>query len=147
MVRRIVRRSVRAILLDEHDRLVLIKRVKPGQAPYWTTPGGGLESTDASLEAALRRELHEELGAEADRFAQVYLFTAPDGEGVSMQHFFACRLLRMDERVRTGQEFADPSRGGYRLDRVMIDKLPAVDLKPDALKEFIAANEEALLSV
>lgn len=126
---------------------MLIKQVKPCQAPYWTTPGGGLESTAASLEAALRRELREELGAEADRFAQVFLFTMPNGEGVSVRHFFACRLLRMDEDARTGQELADPSRGGYQLDRVMIDNLPAVDLKPDALKEFIAANEKALLSV
>ncbi|SCL19831.1 NUDIX hydrolase [Micromonospora inyonensis] len=146
-MRQIVRRSVRAVLLDEDDRLVLIKRIKPGQAPYWTTPGGGLESTDVSLEAALRRELHEELGAEADRFAQVFLFTAPVGDGVSVQHFFACRLRELNEDARTGEEFVDPSRGGYHLDRVTIDKLPAVDLKPDALKEFIISNEEALLSV
>ncbi|MCM0677312.1 NUDIX domain-containing protein [Micromonospora phytophila] len=146
-MRQIVRRSVRAILLDKDGRLVLIKRIKPGQAPYWTTPGGGLESTDVSLEAALRRELHEELGAEADQFAQVFLFTAPDGGGVSVQHFFACRLLQVQEDARTGQEFADPSRGDYQLDRVTIDKLPAVDLKPDALKGFIASNEEALLSL
>jgi ADP-ribose pyrophosphatase YjhB (NUDIX family) len=138
---------VRAILLDEDDRLVLIKRIKPGQAPYWTTPGGGLESTDESLEAALRRELQEELGAEAARFAQVFLFTAPAGDGVSVQHFFACRLLQLKEDARTGEEFADPSRGDYQLDRVTLDKLPAVDLKPDALKEFITCNEEALLSV
>ncbi|BCB74519.1 hypothetical protein GCM10022251_74400 [Phytohabitans flavus] len=146
-MRKIVRRSVRAILIDEDDRLVLIKRIKPGSSPYWTTPGGGLESTDATLEAALRRELREELGAEADGFAQVFLFTAPDGDGVSVQHFFACRLVRLHEAERTGPEYADPSRGGYELDRVTIDELSAVDLKPDVLKGFIASNEEALLSV
>jgi len=147
VVRRIVRRSVRAILLDEDDRLVLIKRIKPGQAPYWTTPGGGVEPTDVSLEAALRRELQEELGVEADRFAQVFLFTAPAGEGVSVQHFFACRLLRLNEDARTGQEFAEPSRGGYQLDRIRIDELPAVDLKPEGLTEFISSNKEALRSM
>ncbi|MEU1585431.1 NUDIX hydrolase [Micromonospora sp. NPDC005710] len=146
-MRRIMRTSVRAILLDEEDRLMLIRRTKPGQAPYLTTPGGGVESTDASLEAALRRELYEELGAEADRFAQVFLFTAPTGQGVAVQHFFVCRLLQLNEDARTGQEFADPSRGGYQLGRLRIDELPAVDLKPDALKGFITSNEEALLSV
>ncbi|MEV7230303.1 NUDIX domain-containing protein [Polymorphospora sp. NPDC051019] len=145
-MRQIVRRSVRAILLDDDDRLVLIKRIKPGRTPYWTTPGGGLESTDVSLESALRRELYEELGAEADRFAQVFLLTAPAGEGVSVQHFFTCRLLQLKGEARTGQEFLDPSRGDYQLDRVTIDKLSTVDLKPDALKEFITSNEEALLS-
>ncbi|MBQ1027965.1 NUDIX domain-containing protein [Micromonospora sp. C95] len=107
-MRRIVRRSVRAILLNEEDRLVLIKRIKSGQAPYWTTPGGGVESTDGSLEAALRRELHEELGAEADRFVQVFLFTAPVGDG---GHFFVCRLLELREDARTGPEFDDPAIG------------------------------------
>lgn len=146
-MRRIVRRSVRAILLDEDDRLVLIKRTKSGQAPYWTTPGGGVESTDVSLEAALRRELLEELGASADRFAQVFLFSAPAVEGVSVQHSFVCRLLELREDARTGAEFDGPSRGDYRLDRVTIDKLPAVDLKPEGLAEFITSNQEALLSV
>ncbi|WBB47297.1 NUDIX domain-containing protein [Verrucosispora sp. WMMA2044] len=146
-MRRIVRRSVRAILLDEDDRLVVIKRLKPGQVPYWTTPGGGVESTDVSLEAALRRELHEELGAEAERFAQVLLFTVPAGEGVSVQHFFVCRLLELREAARTGPEFDDPSRGDYQLDRVTIEKLPAVDLKPEGLAEFITSSQEALLSV
>ncbi|HEY0698037.1 MAG TPA: NUDIX domain-containing protein [Micromonospora sp.] len=146
-MREIVRRSVRAILLDEHDHVVLIKRTKPGQAPYWTAPGGGLEPTDASLEAALRRELQEELGAEAERFSQVFLFSSPASEGVSVQHFFSCRLTRVDEKARSGPEFADPTRGGYALDRVPIERLPTVDLKPEALKEFIVANAEALLSV
>jgi len=81
---------VRAILWDERDQLVLIKRTKPDQAPYWTSPGGGLEPTDASLDAALRRELREELGAEAERLSQVFLFNSPSGEGVSVQHFISC---------------------------------------------------------
>lgn len=142
----VVRRSVRAILLDEDDRLVLIKRIKPGQASYWTTPGGGVESTDVCLEAALRRELREELGAAADRFAEVFLFTAPAGAGVSVQHFFVGRLLRLRVEARSGPEFADPARGEYQLDRVAIDELHTVELRPDALREFIVANKETLLS-
>ena len=40
-------------------RLVLIRRTRPGQAPYWTTAGGGVEDSDESAEAALHRELRE----------------------------------------------------------------------------------------
>ena len=43
---------------------MLIKRTKPNQRPYWTTPGGGIEESDESVEAALQREPIEELGAE-----------------------------------------------------------------------------------
>ncbi|WP_326550050.1 NUDIX hydrolase [Micromonospora sp. NBC_01813] len=145
-MREIVRRSMRAILLDEHDQVLLIKRVEPGQEPYWTAPGGGLEPTDSSLEAALRRELREELGAEAEQFSQVFLFSSPSGEGVSVQHFFSCRLTSVDENERSGPEFSDQSRGGYLLDRVPVDRIPEVDLKPDALKDFIVSNAEALIS-
>ena len=115
--------------------------------PYWTTPGGGVESTDVCLEAALRRELREEVGGEAGRLVPVFLFSTPVGAGVSVQHFFAGRLLRLRVEARSGPEFADPARGEYQLDRVAIDELHAVELKPDVLRVFIAAHEEALLSV
>jgi hypothetical protein len=34
------RHAARAILIDDAGRLVLIKRTRPGQVPYWTTAGG-----------------------------------------------------------------------------------------------------------
>lgn len=142
------RQAARAILIDDDGRLVLIKRVKPGQAPYWTTPGGGVDATDASIEAALHRELAEELGAAASGAARVFLFSSPSDGGVAVQHFFVARLKKLDESARSGPEFQDASRGGYDLDRIGLqgDELASVDLKPSALKEFILANKEALLA-
>lgn len=141
------RRAARAILIDDRGRLVLIKRTKPGQAPYWTAPGGGVEDTDASLEAALYRELVEELGAEATDASQVFLFSTPSDAGVAVQHFFVARLANLDESARSGPELSDSSRGGYELDRVELlsDELASIDLKPTALKEFILTNREVLL--
>ena len=125
------RRAARAILIDDLGRLVLIKRTKPGQAPYWTAPGGGVEDTDASVEAALYRELAEELGAATDA-SQVFLFSSPSDAGVAVQHFFVARLASLDEAARSGLEFSDPSRGGYEVDRIDLrgDDLAAIDLKP-----------------
>lgn len=142
------KRAARAILVDSDGRLVLIKRTKPGRDPYWTTPGGGVEVTDVSVEAALHRELVEELGAEAEEASQVFLFSSPSENGVSVQHFFVARLTKLDESARSGPEFDDPSRGGYDLDLVELrgDDLSSVSLKPDELKEFILANREALLA-
>lgn len=142
------RRAARAILIDDRGRLVLIRRTKPGQPPYWTAPGGGVEDSDASVEMALHRELAEELGAEAADASQVFLFSSPSNVGVAVQHFFVARLAALDESARSGPEFSDPSRGGYELDRVDLrgDDLASIDLKPTALKEFILANREALLA-
>lgn len=142
------RQAARAILIDDDGRLVLIRRTKPGQAPYWTAPGGGVDASDKSVEAALHRELAEELGAEASGAARVFLFSSPSEAGVAVQHFFVARLRKLDESARGGPEFQDASRGGYDLDRVGLlgDDLASVDLKPDALKEFILANREALLA-
>lgn len=142
------RRAARAILIDDGGRLVLIKRTKPGQDPYWTAPGGGVESNDVSVETALFRELAEELGAKVRGASQVFLFSSPSDAGVAVQHFFVARLLSLDESQRTGPEFSDTSRGGYELDRVDLqgDDLGTIDLKPPALKEFILANREALLA-
>lgn len=142
------RQAARAILIDDDGRLVLIRRTKPGQAPYWTAPGGGVEASDASVEDALHRELSEELGAEASGAARVFLFSSPSTAGVDVQHFFVARLGKLDGSARGGPELADASRGEYDVERVSLlgDELASVDLKPGALKEFILANREALLA-
>lgn len=101
-------------MIDDQSRLVLIKRTKPGQASYWTAPGGGVDDTDASVEVALHRELAEELGAEASGAARVFLFSSPADAGVAVQYFFVARLTNLDESARGGPEFEDPSRGGAR---------------------------------
>lgn len=135
-------------MIDEDRQLVLIKRTRPGSEPYWTAPGGGVETDDPSVELAMVRELREELGAEVSGAQQVFLVSDPIGEtGVGVQHFFVCRLEHLDPQLRSGPEFADSSRGAYDLDRVTpaADGAIGVDLKPAALKAFIGANWVALV--
>lgn len=144
----IIRRSARAIVIDDRARLVLLKRTRPGAEPYWTTPGGGVEAEDASVEAALVRELREELGAEVAALQQVLLASAPVSAGeMEVQHFFVCRLQNIDLGRRTGPEFNDSARGSYLVDRIALtgDDLGGLGLKPDELRAFIRANRAALL--
>lgn len=82
------RRSVRAILIDDAERLVLLKRVRPGGSPYWVTPGGGIEPSDDSLVSTLRRELREELGADGAILSQVLVDRTDSGSGVVTEHFY-----------------------------------------------------------
>ncbi|HEU0304056.1 MAG TPA: NUDIX domain-containing protein [Gaiellaceae bacterium] len=58
-----VRRSPRAIVLDDDDRVLLYRFVSPGGLSFWGTPGGGLEPGE-SWDDGMRRELLEEIGLE-----------------------------------------------------------------------------------
>ena len=142
------RRSARAILIDDDGYLVLLRRTRPGRAPYWTTAGGGVEESDASIEAALHRELAEELGATAAGAARVFLASHSSETGVAVHHFFVTRLVSLDLAARNGPEFNDPSRGAYDPERfdLLGEELSAIDLQPAALKEFILANRQAVLA-
>jgi 8-oxo-dGTP pyrophosphatase MutT (NUDIX family) len=141
------RRAARAILIDDQGRLVLIRRTRPGTPVYWTTPGGGVEPDDASVEAALHRELREEIGATATIADPVLLTSAVDGQGVWVQQFLLARLIDLDPSLRDGPEFSDPSRGSYEIEHIDMGSpdLDRLDLRPPELKTFILANREALL--
>ena len=54
------RQAVRVLLLDEKDRLLLV-RFWDGDRSWWCAPGGGVEPGETD-DAAARRELREELG-------------------------------------------------------------------------------------
>jgi 8-oxo-dGTP pyrophosphatase MutT (NUDIX family) len=58
--------TVRGIALGPDGSLILIARRRAGRAPYLTFPGGHVEDSDRDLEAALRREVAEELAAGFD---------------------------------------------------------------------------------
>src|ERR1700755_3324165 len=102
----VARRSARAILIDEDGSLVLIKRTKPGVPVYWTTAGGKVEDTDPSPEAAMHREIFEELGGRATGASQVFLVSSPAESGVRIQHVFVARLTSLDLSLRNGPELS-----------------------------------------
>ncbi|SFD21650.1 NUDIX domain-containing protein [Streptomyces aidingensis] len=151
----VVKRTARAILLDgigppgATPELVVIKRTKPGMAPYWITPGGGVEPTDTSVLSALHREVHEELGAKIDDAVPAFVDTvrhAPEpGEntppGLKVQHFFVCRLASMDPALRHGPEVEEP-RGSYEIVRLPFtpEGLTSVNLVPGTLRDYLARN-------
>ncbi|GAA2679878.1 hypothetical protein GCM10010428_45720 [Actinosynnema pretiosum subsp. pretiosum] len=136
----IVRRSARALLFDADGRLVLIRRTRPGQAPYWVLAGGGVEPGDADHRATVARELLEELGAVAVVGEQVWLATDPTEGGACVAHVHLARLVTMDFAARTGDEPTHPSYGLFEPDVVPLDGLEGLDLRPVGLAEFVVRN-------
>ena len=55
-----LRRAVRALVVDDEGRFLLVRLVYPHGA-WWVLPGGGLDEGEDD-ETALRRELREEIG-------------------------------------------------------------------------------------
>ena len=59
----ILRPAARVLLIDEQDRVLLL-RANVGMGDVWITPGGALEPGETAEQAALR-ELREETGVES----------------------------------------------------------------------------------
>ncbi len=62
------RETARIMLVDEQNRILLLKThfdPEVGLPPRWLTPGGGIDSGETTLEAAVR-ELREETGMRVD---------------------------------------------------------------------------------
>lgn len=130
---------VRAVLVTPGLDLLTIKRIRPGQDPYWVLPGGGVEVGE-DLEAALARELREEIAATADVHSLLYVLE----RGGERQYFYLARVhsWSADPGDRTGPEFADPARGEYRLETVPLtaEALMAMDLKPGELAKLLTGQ-------
>ncbi|MEU6193902.1 NUDIX hydrolase [Streptomyces sp. NPDC047061] len=139
-----LRHKVRVVLLDG-DHLVLLRRGWPGGSPYWTTVGGGVEPDDAGLEAALRREVMEEIGATIGPATPLLTVTEPGGTLTVTQHFFLADLLDMDQDRRDGPEVDAPDTGDFEPVRIPLDltAVTALDLNPPELAAYVPAHAEA----
>ncbi|MBT2382808.1 NUDIX domain-containing protein [Streptomyces sp. ISL-11] len=160
--RPVVKRTARAILLDNAPdaagaagprpalEMIVIKRTKPGEAPYWITPGGGMEPEDATVVAALHREVDEELGAKVIDVVPAFVDTVSHSmhhaaHGVKVQHFFVCRLDSMDLSLRHGPEVDEPC-GTYEVVRIPFTRegIASVELVPPSLRAYLDANIEGV---
>ncbi|MGX1810701.1 NUDIX hydrolase [Nocardia sp. NPDC055321] len=155
-----VRTSARVVLLDEQDRVLLLRGRDPKvpDVDFWFTIGGGVETGESLREAAIR-ELHEETGHVADpaglrgplwRRVAVFPF---NGELIrSEELFFALRVRNfepvpakldfIERRSITGNKWCAPEdiktldHSGetvypYHLDELLAEAITAADATAD----------------
>ncbi|MFI8510064.1 NUDIX domain-containing protein [Streptomyces sp. NPDC085460] len=91
-----------------------MRRTRPGIPEYWVLPGGGVEQGDASREAALHREIHEEIAGKADIVRLLHTRETDD----ERQLFHLARIATWSFDDRTGPEFSAEGRGEYALEEV-----------------------------
>jgi len=108
----------KAFVLNERQQMLFLKRSasEPGEDPCWDIPGGGLEFGEAP-EAALRRELSEEVNLCAEEFVPLkvwsfqpsdikqvvgvtYLAKGISGELALSHEHSACEWIDLDETLQ-----------------------------------------------
>ncbi|WP_030458514.1 NUDIX domain-containing protein [Kitasatospora sp. NRRL B-11411] len=131
-----MKQRVRAVLLTDHATMLVINRTRPGIPPYQVFVGGGVEDEDTSREAALLREIREEIAGEATDLRPFREWKSDKGE---IEYFYSARIATWNFDDRTGPEFSRDDRGEYFLEEVPLtaDAVGALNLMPPQIKAAI----------
>ncbi|MET8828941.1 NUDIX domain-containing protein [Streptomyces sp. NPDC004610] len=126
---------VRAVLVTADDTMLVIRRTKPGIPVYWVLPGGGVEESDTSREAALHREIHEEIAGRADIVRLLHTMESDE----ERQFFYLASIATWSFEDRTGPEFSAEGRGEYALEEIPLtsEGLARIDLKPEEIAHIL----------
>lgn len=101
-----IREAVRALLVDPHDRFLLVRFDFPTRT-VWATPGGGIDAGETA-EDALRRELLEEVGLADPDIGPVLwdrLHVFPFINGLFDGQHERCHLVRVAEAFQPTPAF------------------------------------------
>jgi 8-oxo-dGTP pyrophosphatase MutT (NUDIX family) len=132
------KQRVRAVLLTDRATMLVINRIRPGIPPYQVLVGGGVEDEDTGLEAALLREIHEEIAGTATNLRPFHELKNDKGE---TEHFYTADITTWNFDDRSGPEFARGDRGEYLLEEVplTVDAVSALNLMPPEIKTALLA--------
>ena len=126
------RLAVRALILDDRQRLLLVNAWPDGISDLWTAPGGGV-NRHTSLPDNLIREVHEETGLTITVGAPALVneFHDPDGPFHQVDIYFRCDVVAGD----VNDDWRDPEGVVTKRRWVTRDELATLRVKPDSLAQ------------
>ena len=105
------RNIARAVVFDDEGYFYFVRAVRDddfGKAVLIETSGGGMEK-DEDPETAVKRELHEELGAEVEVICRIGVVS--DYYNLIHRHninnYYLCRVVSLGEKALTRDEIED----------------------------------------
>lgn len=126
------RLAVRALILDDRQRLLLVNAWPDGISDLWTAPGGGV-NRHTSLPDNLIREVHEETGLTITVGAPALVneFHDPGGPFHQVDIYFRCDVVAGD----LSDDWHDPEGVVTKRRWVTRDELETLRVKPDSLAQ------------
>ena len=118
------------------NKLVLIKREKEGELPYYVFPGGSVEIGENDEEACIR-ELKEELGIEVS--IEKIVFEITDHIKNIREVFYSCNLISGDLGSGLDKKFIEGTleSKGYSICLISKDELLGINLLPSSVRDKI----------
>jgi len=127
--------SVRAVVV-ERGEVLLIERTRNGET-YWVFPGGHIAAGETA-EAALAREIREEVGIEIRVLDILTTNQAADG---SVDRWYVCERVAGFPGTGTGPEMShDPrygDRGAYAVHAVPVGELQELNVVPHRIRDLV----------
>ena len=97
--------GVRVIVLDEENRILMVKHDHP-ERTVWMVPGGSIEEGESSAQAAAR-EVLEETGLEVEIGGLIWHVEEVSERGQRFVNFFRARVTGGELRLGRDPELAD----------------------------------------
>lgn len=97
--------GVRAIILDDEDRVLMVKQRHEGR-DIWMMPGGAIEDGESAAEATAR-EVREETGIDVEVGRLIWHVEEVSERGQRFVNFFLCRISGGEVGLGRDPEFDD----------------------------------------
>lgn len=126
--------GVRAIVLDENDRMLMVKQHHEDK-DIWMVPGGSVEDGE-SIKAAAAREVLEETGLEVEPFKLLWHVEEVSERGQRFVDFFLAKIVGGSLALGKDPEFDDAGQVLREVRFMSREELQSIEyLYPEYLRD------------